>query len=137
MGAISSNGVTLGRGAGESPEQFTTIGLVTNIGGPDGSATEINTTHLGSAAMEFLIGLRDEGQVTFDILYDPDNATHQGLLTDRDNKTLREFQLSLTDSTPTTWTFQAYVQGFSMNVAVDEAVTASVTLRISGTVTRA
>lgn len=42
---------------------FTAVGEVTDIGEPDGEAADIDVTHLGSAAKEYLTGLPDNGNI--------------------------------------------------------------------------
>lgn len=132
--ALESQGMTIKRGDGASPEAFTVIPEVRSITGPDGSATEIDVTDLSSSAKEFRMGLQDNGSITLDMMYIPANTVHAGLRLDRENRTLRNFQLVFTDSPPTTWDFAAYVQGFSVTNEVDSVTNASVTLRISGAI---
>ena len=55
--ALESQGMTIARGDGASPESFTTIPEVRAISGPDGSANQIDTTDLSSSAKEFRMGL--------------------------------------------------------------------------------
>ena len=63
MATVESQGTTLGRGDAASPEVFTSIGEVTQIGGPTGSATVIDISNLSSTRREKIMGLPDEGQV--------------------------------------------------------------------------
>jgi predicted secreted protein len=132
---IESQGMELQRGDGASPEVFTLIDQITTLDGPDGSASEIDITTLDSTAREFAMGLKDSGSITFEAVYDPAKTQHQGLRTDWNARTLRNFQLVFTNSPATTWSFSAYVQNFSISAGVDEVVRLSVTLRISGDVT--
>ena len=93
---------------------------------------------------EKLMGLRDEGQLTMDILFDPataDASYHNALRTDKETRTKRRFELTLTDedstaatSLPTFHSFDAYVTGYSITGAVDDAVKASITLEITSAV---
>ena len=134
--AIESQGVVIKVSTG-SPSEFVAIGNVTSIKGPGGSASVIDVTNLDSSAKEKLMGLPDEGQITLDINYDPDNATHTTLRAARRARTRCEFNITLTDTTNTVLTFFAYVLGFAMDVAVDQAVKVSVTLEVDGAVTEA
>lgn len=133
--ALESQGMTIKRGDGATTEVFTTIPEVRSINGPDGSASEIDVTDLSSTAREFRMGLKDEGSITLDMMYIPANTVHAGLRADRASRTLRNFKLQFTDVPATTWSFAAYVQGFSVANDVDGVTTASVTLRISGSIT--
>jgi hypothetical protein len=133
--AIEAQGVILARGVSTV---FTTIPEIKTFTGPGGSATVIDVTDLQSTAKEKRMGLKDEGQLQFTINYIPDNAVHIGLRADRDGRVLREFRMTFTDTSPkTTWTFDAYVLGFSVSGAVDAVVEAQVTLEISGSITEA
>ncbi len=142
-GAISAHGTLLKSGDGVTPtETFTTIAEVTNISGPALSTDAIDTTSHDSPNnhREFIGGLKDGGEVTFDINYIPTNPTHDastGLLADYVARTLRNFQLVFSDSGNTTWSFTAIVTGFEPGEPVDAQLTASVTLRITGAPTLA
>lgn len=116
------------------------IGQVVGFNGPSGSASVIDITHLGSTAKEKAIGLRDEGQLSLDIIYDTGaTALHTALKNDRAARIKRVFDIQLTDngtasSQPSAFYFNAYVTGFSLTGAVDDAVKGSITLEISSAV---
>ena len=134
--AIKTQGTLVKRGDGGSPEVFTTIGEVRSFGGLGGGASaEIDVTHFGSTAKEWLTGLKDEGEITIDCNFLPDDTQQQGLWSDRTNATLRNFTITLTDSPATVFSFAAYVKSFEITGQYDDAVRATATLRISGPVT--
>lgn len=135
--ALSTEGILFKRGDGGGSEIFTTVGEVFDIQGPDGEASEIDSTDFASAAREFRMGLPDEGRVTVQLYRLPSDAQQNGLLTDRTAKTLRNFEIVLTDAGTLTLSFSAYVLGFSYSMSPDDTIKASVTLRISGAVTEA
>ena len=122
-----------------SPNAYNEIPKIDSISGPDGSASEINTTALDSSAAEFVMGLPDEGNVTLEMFWQGENSNTQqvALRTARANQTLKTFQIRLTDSPESTYTFTAYVTGWSLSGGIDDAIKVSVTLRISGSVTAA
>ncbi len=136
-GAIFAHGTLLKIGDGAGTEVFTTIAEVTDIGGPE-LALEIAevTSHSSASGYKEKIGaLLDGGQVAFSINYIPTNATHNntaGLIKDQKDRTLRNFQLVFSDSGTTTWSFAALVVNFSPTEPIDGALTADVTLEISG-----
>jgi hypothetical protein len=132
--AIESQGVTLYYSQGGSPTSFVALGNVTAIRGPGGQAPVIDVSNLASTFREKLMGLPDEGQITLDVNLDPDNSGHTALRTNRANRTLTEFKLTLTDSTPAYGIFFAYVTGFSHDIAVGQQVKVAVTLEIDGAV---
>lgn len=131
--AIESQGVVVSISVG-SPTEYNAIANVTGFNGPGGSASVIDVSNLDSVAKEKLMGLPDEGQFTLDINYDPDNAQHQALQDARTARTLCEFKIALTDTTPTNVTFQGYVLGFAIQGAVDQPVKATVTIEVDGAV---
>jgi hypothetical protein len=131
---IESQGATLAISIGTSPTSFSTIANVIDVTGPGGSAAVIDITNLASVAREKRMGLPDEGQVTFNVQLDPDNTTHQALRDARKNRTECEFRITLTDSTPTTLTWRGFVLNFSITLAVDDVVKASITVEVNGAV---
>jgi len=136
MAALTSQGAVLKRGDGGGPETFTAIGEVIGIGGlGSGSSTEIDVTNLSSSAKEFLLGLKDEGSISLSLNLDTADTMQTGLRTDWSAQTLRNFQLDLTDSGPTTISFAAYVQTFAISIAVDDKISLEVNLRVSGAAT--
>lgn len=134
--AAVTNGTVIKRGNGATPEVFTAIPEVTSIEPPSDEAAEIDVTHLTSEAREFKFGLSDNGTVTITGNYDADDATQEALRTDKTNKTLRNFQIVYPADISETHAFSAYVTQFKLNqIAVDQAVTFTAALRVSGAVT--
>jgi len=133
--ALETQGVLIQRGDNASPNVWSAIPEIVSFDGPGGSASEIDVSDLDSTAREFRMGLKDEGDFSFEMMYLPNNTVHSGLQDDRTNRTLRNFRVVLTDSPQSTMTFTAYVREFSVSGGVDDVIRASVTLRISGAVT--
>ena len=133
--ALETQGVLIQRGDNASPSVYTTIPEIVSFDGPGGSSNEIDVTDLASTAKEFRMGLKDEGDFSFEMMYIPNDSEHSGLQDDRTNRTLRDFKVVLTDSPQSDMTFTAYVREFSVSGGVDDVLRASVTLRISGDVT--
>jgi len=119
----------------------TAFANVTNISGPGLSLdTEDVTSHDSTGAWEEVVGtILRSGEVTLDIVYDPANATHKyaaaGLLYLLVQRTADEFTLVFPDAATTTWTFTALVTGFEPSAPVDGALTASVTMKLTGALT--
>lgn len=133
--AVGSHGTLLKRGDGGSPENFVTIAEVLDISGPAlALGTEDATSHDSNFWREFIPTIREGGDVTFDIQY-YSHTTHDSLIADFNNRTLRNFQVVFPITPTETWAFAAYVTGFSMSAPVEGKLTASVTLQISGAVT--
>lgn len=117
------------------------VAEISGFNGPSGSANVIDVTNLGSTAKEKLIGLRDEGQLSLDLMFNTDTTALQiALKDDRASRTRRVYDLVLTDqsttagSQPTALFMDAYVTGFALTGAVDDTVKASITLEITSAV---
>lgn len=136
--AIKAQGVALKRGDGATPtEVFTLIAEITDFTGPQQSSKPIEVTSLDSTAHEYIAGLQDGGQVSFNLNYVPSNVPQQGLLSDFNSGLKRNFQLILTDgaTTPTKVAFAAVVIAHQLKGQVNDRVTGSATLKITGAVT--
>jgi len=124
-------------GDGEVVEAFTELAYVSNISGPGLAVdTEDVTTHDQATAFEEVVAtILRTGEITLDIVYDPDEGTHDattGLLKDLEDKTLRNFQLQFPSTGYVMFTFAAYVTGFEPGAPVGGALTASLSVKISG-----
>ena len=140
MANLKSQGCTLSRfDTTVSPNAFTAIGQVVSIGGPSGTTGEIDVTSLSSTAKEFIPSLPDWGSCDCEIIFDQATTAnkHQELWDDFSAQTSGSYKITLTDSPATTFTFTAYPSQFALNIAVDDKVGASVSLRITGAVTMA
>jgi len=112
----------------------TTVAQVRDISGPGISTETTETTDRdGDGWKEFIGGLKDGGEVTFDILYDPSAATHDGttgivaLANSREEKTWTvEWPGSVT------WSLPGIVTKFEPKAPLADAMTADVTVKVSG-----
>ena len=137
MAATSAHGTILKVGAASAT---TEVANVTNISGPGLTLETIDVTNHSSASnwREFIGGLKDGGEINIDISYEPAGATHNataGLLFFLNTRAIAFF--SLTFPNATAWSFTALVSSFTPGLAVGDALTASVTLKITGAPTLA
>jgi predicted secreted protein len=121
----------------------TTIAQVKNISGPGLSLdTEDVTTHDSASGWEEVVGtILRSGEVTLDLVYDPNEATHKnssgGLLYDLTSKIATTYSIVFPSTAAVTWSFSALVTGFEPSAPADGALTASVTLKLTGAPTLA
>lgn len=121
------------------------IAEVTEIGGPSFSAEVLDITHLRSPNMwrEKIAGLKDGGEVTLTLNFDPGNATHNaatGLLAGYAGAVAPPtdtYTLVFPDDDATTWEFPAFVSGYEPTAAFEDKLTADVTLTVAGAPTLA
>jgi predicted secreted protein len=123
-------------------EAFTTIAQVRNISGPGMSLdVEDVTTHDSTGAWEEVVAtVLRSGEVTLDLVWDPATPTHSngvGLLAVMPRRATRNFKVIFPDTGATTWSFAAEVVSFEPDAPHDGALTASVTLKLTGSVTLA
>jgi hypothetical protein len=133
--AISSQGASIAIGEIGCPESYAPIPEVSSINGPSGSAPIIDVTDLSSTGKEKQPGLMDEGQVTLEVNYLPSNAVHEMMRQARANRGLKSFRITFVGGT--TFTFSGYVVGFSVTNAVDQVMKVSITIEITGSITKA
>lgn len=114
------------------------VGQVTSISGPGPTAEKIDITALDSGGWkQFLRGTKDGGDLTFEIFYDPTNASgepsHTELATAFTGGLVQEWRIKFSDGTEI-MDFDGFVTGFEISQAVDEALTASISVGLTGTV---
>ncbi|MFE2936663.1 phage tail tube protein [Streptomyces sp. NPDC059278] len=132
MAGINGFGVKLKRGDGAATEVFAAIADITNLTGPGLSRTTVDVTSHDSpnAYMEFVGGLKDGGEVSADINYQP--AVHDVLVDDLDDEEPRNYKIVFPDEAATTWSFGALLTGFEPSAPYDDKLSASLTLKVSG-----
>lgn len=110
------------------------IAQVAAISGPGLSLdTEDVTTHDSTDAWEEVVAtILRSGEVSLDLVFDPALASHTALITQKESKESEEFELWFPDDAFTAWVFDAFVTGFEPDSPHDGALTASVTLKITG-----
>ena len=129
--AITGNGTTFSYDGGA-------VADVLSISTPSVSTAEIDTTNIGSIHRTYIAGTIDSGQMTVEIMYDPNSDTD---LEDAWDNTAtaapveKACVITFADAGTATFTFNAILVGFSASVAIDDKVTASITLRVSGAIT--
>ncbi|MEU9972350.1 phage tail tube protein [Streptomyces sp. NPDC051014] len=125
-------GTLFKRGDGASPEVFTAIGDATGISGPGLSRDTIDVSSHDSPDqwMEFLGGMKDGGEVSVDINYQP--AHHDTLVDDFDDDEPRSYQLVFPDEDSTTWGIKAIMTGFEPDSPYDDKLSAKLTFKVTG-----
>jgi len=119
----------------------TLIAQVQSFSGPGLSADTVDvTSHDSTGAWEeVVVSILRSGELTFDIVYDPANATHKnaagGLLADLAGRASTTYTLVFPDADTTEWAFSAFVVGFEPSMPHEGALTASCSMKITGQVT--
>lgn len=114
----------------------TAVGEVTSIGGPSGQANIIDVTHSLSAAVEKLMGLPDEGQVTLGLNLVLGDGGQDELLNRRQAQSEDSYDIEFPDAASTVWSFQGFCTGFSVDGSANEKWGATANVEVTGQVTR-
>lgn len=135
MPGVDGFGTELRRGDGATPsETFTAIANVTTISGPGMSRETLDVTAHNSPDkwMEFLGGLKDGGEVSADLNYDPGEGTHNTLQDDFDDAAPRNYQIVFPDDEQTCWQIALILTGLEPDAPYDDKLSCSTTWKVSG-----
>lgn len=131
MSKYSAFGTIFNRGA-------VAIAAVKNVSGPGLSADTADvTTHDSTGAWEeHVVTILRTGEISLDLVYDPNAATHKnasgGLLADLISRTAQTYSIVFPSTAAVTWSFSAFVTGFEPGAPHDDALTATVKLKLTG-----
>lgn len=121
---------------------YTAVAQVRDIDGPGITSDQIEVTHRDTVWRKYVAGMRDGGEVTFDIVFDPDHASHDPTVSTSmykaaENGTVMAFRVIFPGvSTATTkCEFNAFVSEFTTGSPLEDGLTASLTLKITGSLT--
>lgn len=128
--AIVAQGFKLEIGNQDSPLTYTEVKGITSFQGFDGEASDIDITDLQSTAKEYLIGLKDNGNLSIECNY-LTGDTGQGKMREAvEDSAIRDFKCTFSDLT--TILFQGFVKSAPISGGVDDKLSGSYNIRISG-----
>lgn len=134
MAGRAAYGTEFRRGDGAEPEVFSTIANVVSISGPNRTRTTVDVTAHDSPDlyMEFLGSLKDPGQISLEINYDPTETTHE-LDDDFDDVGPRNYQVVLLPDTADerTWDISGIMTELSDEFPHDDKMSRSMTVKIT------
>lgn len=113
----------------------TEVARVMEISPPNRQGEPIDVTHLKSpdAYREFIgPALIDAGEVSLTLIYNPENPTQAQFDADFESREKVAFAIVLPNDDAHRWDFNAFVTGIETPVPMEDKVTQSVTLKISG-----
>lgn len=129
-GSVHAYGTLLKRGG-------VAIAEVLSIDGPEFSTDMKDVTHLNSpGGYEEVIGtVKRTGMVACELNFLPADPTHDastGLISDWQNKVIGAYEIVFPDDDSTTWSFSGLVVKFKAGARVDDRLTASVSIKVTG-----
>jgi predicted secreted protein len=113
---------------------YVTVALVGNIDGPNLKGDTIDVTNHDNVDMykEFIVGLKEGGDVKFKLYFDPLELTHQDVIDTFENRTVANWKIVLPVTAAPAWSFAAVVTAFDPKHDVNGALTADCTVKTSG-----
>jgi predicted secreted protein len=115
---------------------YSAVANVSDLKGParKRDAIEVTAHDSPNQYREFVKGLKDGGEVTATINYDPGLSSHNALDADFEEDSLRSYQLVLLPGDPNqhTWTYSALITDLGDSFPVDDRMEREVTFKISG-----
>lgn len=119
---------------------LTELGEITGISLPTPETAEVEATHFKSPdrRREYIAGLIEDGEGTFEMNYVPGSATDALLREAQDSGETRDYMIVIPDGAGT-WevTGQCIVRRYERSVPIEDRMTASVTVRFTGATTEA
>lgn len=133
--AVNANQTALQLGNGASPQVFTTILEAVNLSGFGQKNDLIEVTHFQSTAKEYIGGLPDGQEITFQSNYSPNNSTHVAMKTAVEQRATKDFRLVLPSTvTPRTFSFSGVCMGWNLTLGPNAALQIEFTVKISGAI---
>lgn len=134
---VNSTGYTAYTSGGTAtPVTFSSIGNVKGFDGFDGSASVLDKSNFQSTAKEKALGLVDNGQVSYDLDLDLDDAGQIAAMAHRDASSQAQFKIILPGFTTPNIAFAGFVMKFTHTGKVDALLTAKIDIMIDGAVAR-
>ena len=123
----------------QSPDtgEYLNIGGISGFNGPNITRSEIDVTDFCSTAKEYILDLKDNGTFSADMFFCPSNPSQRFLIAGLDSDEAYGFRVVLPDDGTgnTSFDFMGLVQGFPITGAMGAAITANLSLRITGDIT--
>lgn len=114
------------------------LAQVTNVPPPSMSRDSLDVTSQDSPdfTLEFIPGMVDPGEMSFDINWEPGNATDDVLLEMFAEQETRLFSITFTQVSPNrVCQFRAFLKSYEPSIPTKEAMTNTLSLQRSGPIT--
>ncbi len=139
--SLHGHGVTLMMGNATTRSNMTTVGNVISISGPELSRDTYDISTMDSTAKfrEFIPGLLDAGEVTFEVNYDGTSGGTSDFLNDQLTATSDKIDIRFGDdaswSQESYWVCACNVTGLGHAIPFDDKVTQSIKIKLTGQAT--
>lgn len=119
-------------GDGASPEVFTAVAEVFSITPPSDAADVVDATHMSSPnrTREYIDGLIDPGEASFEMNFVPGGPGDDAIQTWKAAGGNKNCQIKFPNGV--LWTFAGLLTGYTPTIPVDDRMTATVTIKVTG-----
>ncbi len=121
-----------------SPDNYVDMAEIISITPPNFSLDQVDVTHMTSPSRnrEFISGLNDPGECSFDMNFVPGSTSDDRLfeLLNLPTGASRRRNCRVSYPNGVTWTFSGELTGYEPTVPVDDKMTATVTFKVSGAI---
>lgn len=118
---------------------YTEVAQVRDLNGPAAESDQIEVSHRDSRWRRFVAGMRDGGEVTFEVVFDPDHPSHDpadpdSMYAKLENGVVDDYRITFPGAAGATTTaeFEAFVSQFSVKAPLEDGQMADLTLKITG-----
>ena len=118
-----------------TPVEWTQIKQVQTFSWEDGEGSDIDITDLDSTSKEYLVGLQDPGNFSVGLTVYSDDPGQAACVAAKASGDIKDFKIELPNGKLRN--FSGIVKSMPESGGVDSAYTGSMSIRISGDVTRA
>lgn len=115
-------------------DSLTQLDELLSVTPPNPQIEDVEATHMGSTAREFIAGLTDYGEGEFTFNFVPGNATDVLIRAAIADKTERDYKIVLpvADGSTQEITGKCIVKGWAPSDPIDDRMTAALTIRYTG-----
>jgi predicted secreted protein len=114
-----------------TPGTYAAVANIRDLDGPGIEVEEVDSSSRSSGWMTFRPGMKNGGEVSLDVVYDP--ALHTTLRATIG--TTKNWKIVMPDTGAEEWAFSGFVKQFSPSAPLNDALTADITIKVSGEVT--
>lgn len=115
---------------------LTQLSEIISVALPNSQQEDVEATHMASTnrRREFIAGLIDDGEGSIEMNYVPGSATDVLIRAALSDGVTRDYKVVLPVADGTTWevTGDCIVKGYERNVPIDDRMTATLTIRFTG-----
>ncbi len=114
---------------------MTAIVQITSISGPGISQEPVDVTDLDDTWKTFVVDIPDGGEVTVELIWDPETATHVDFIDMLADTVVTPCQIVYSDDGAAKYAWNGWLTNFEPTANRGEALTATATIKVTGAIT--